>query len=109
MPAAADLDPDPLLLEEATLGEVTLQSEIPGDHPKKQAIDALVREAFARLSGSWHVAIRRAHAGAEWWGFVDVRGPKLFHHVVLVNSPEEIRARLREVCPATSPLGREGP
>lgn len=82
------------------IDETAVYSEIPTSHPKKLAIEDAVRETFGRLPGSWKVAIRRAQARADWWGFVEVDGPKRLHRILIVDDPDEIRPLLKESFPA---------
>jgi hypothetical protein len=43
-----------------------LQSDIPGDHPEREAIEAVCRTAFGSLSGTWGVEIRLGSRTSSW-------------------------------------------
>lgn len=78
------------------MGDVTLVSEIPESHPKKGAIERDVEAVLGPLPGPWRVMIRRSRGGAAWWGFVEIHGPEDLRRILIVDSPEEIRSRLKE-------------
>ncbi len=69
-----------------------LVSEIPGNHPRKDAIEWAVREAFERLPGGWRIVIRRADPRETPWGFLEIDGPNGFQRVLVIEDLEDVRA-----------------
>lgn len=70
--------------------DTLLVSQIPEDYPTKLAIERAVKDAFARLPGGWKIKIRRAKPRSFWWGFLEVDGPKMFHRVIVLKTPDEV-------------------
>jgi hypothetical protein len=79
-------------------GGLELNSEIPEDHPDKEAIETAVAGAFAGVRGKWHVSIL-VQEKASWWG-VRVEGPSVAWTGTLEGpeeqSPEFLSGRVRE-------------
>jgi len=69
---------------------VELESDIPDQSPIKDAVEASIHGVFDELAGRWSVRIRRARPWTQWWGFVEIDGPKGFRRFFVVERPEQI-------------------
>ncbi len=78
--------------------DVSLESEIPDDHPEKRAIETAVAGAFAGVQGRWKVAIL-VQEKASWWG-LRVEGASVCWTGTLdgpeEQSPDFLAGRVRE-------------
>jgi hypothetical protein len=75
------------------MAEVLIESEIPADHPQKEAIESAFVVLTEGLTGSWKLTIRRD--ALRWWA-VSLESHELvlrtlFHDVDL--RPEHVRER----------------
>jgi hypothetical protein len=76
-----------------SMAEVLIESDIPADHPHKEAIESAFVAVTGELDGSWTLTIRRD--ALRWWA-VSLEGHDLvlrtlFHDIDLC--PERIRER----------------
>lgn len=80
------------------MDQLVLESEIPADHPEKQAIEGALREVVRDLPGAWKVTVTRGRIG-QWLAF-RIQGPGLDWTLVLDpkdQNADAIRSRVGAV------------
>lgn len=60
---------------------LSLESEIPEEHPEKSSVEEALRDVLNGLPGSWKASISRGRIG-YWWA-LRVEGPGLDWTVIL--------------------------